>query len=147
LPSFLARRTRTSASTSGAGKCHLTPQCKTCRVRWRHDFPRTTFVQNCIYFAWFWSWEIPVVKCDDLESGHNEIISIVLKASSPPMLHYALGMDFPIHTRNTWKILIILSRKENLLWNRVLFSLRVNYFSTIDLWAIKIKFSIARMKF
>jgi len=23
------------------------------------------------------------------------------QASSPPMLHYALGMDFPIHTRNT----------------------------------------------
>ena len=27
-------------------------------------------------------WEIPVVRCDDLESGHNEIISIVLKNTS-----------------------------------------------------------------
>jgi len=26
---------------------------------------------------------------------------------SKAVLHYALGMDFPIHTRNTWKILII----------------------------------------
>jgi len=34
------------------------------------------------------------------------------QASSPPMLHYALGMDFPIHTRNTWNILIILSKNE-----------------------------------
>jgi len=30
----------------------------------------------------------------------------VSHASSPPMLHYALGMDFPIHPRNTWTILI-----------------------------------------
>ena len=27
-------------------------------------------------------WENPVVKCDDLESGHNEIISIALKNTS-----------------------------------------------------------------
>ena len=30
---FLAYETRISASTSGAGKCHLTPPCKTSRVR------------------------------------------------------------------------------------------------------------------
>ena len=36
----------------------------------------------------------------------QEKVSIMCswQASSPPMLHYALGMDFPIHTRNTWKI-------------------------------------------
>ena len=33
----------------------LHPPCKTSRVRWRHDFPCTTFVQNCICFADFWS--------------------------------------------------------------------------------------------
>ena len=31
---------------------------------------------------------------------------VSIKTSSLPMLHYALGMDFPIHTRNTRKILI-----------------------------------------
>jgi len=51
----LAYGIRISVSTSGAGKCHLTPPHKTSRVRWRHDFPSTTFVQNCIYFAGFWS--------------------------------------------------------------------------------------------
>jgi len=52
---FFAYGTRISAWTSGAGKYHLTPPCKTSRVRWRHDFPCTTFVQNCIYCAEFWS--------------------------------------------------------------------------------------------
>jgi len=33
----------------------LHPPCKTSRVRLRHDFPCTTFVHNCIYFAEFWS--------------------------------------------------------------------------------------------
>jgi len=37
--------------------------------------------------------------------------AVTRRASSPPMLHYAFGMDFPIHTRNTLKILIFLHRK------------------------------------
>jgi len=42
---FLAYGTRISAaSTSGAAKCHLTPPCKTSRVRWRHDFPPVHYV-------------------------------------------------------------------------------------------------------
>jgi len=38
--------------------------------------------------------------------------AVTRQASSPPMLHYALGMDFPIHTRNTWKILILWAMPE-----------------------------------
>jgi len=34
----------------------------------------------------------------------------VRQASSPPMLHYALKMDFLIHTSNTWRILKLLHR-------------------------------------
>jgi len=37
---ILSYGTRISASTSGAGKSHLTPQCKT-----SHDCPCTTLVQ------------------------------------------------------------------------------------------------------
>jgi len=32
------------------------------------------------------------------------------QASSPPMRHYALGMDFPIPTRNTWKIHVLIGQ-------------------------------------
>jgi len=32
----------------------------------------------------------------DIDNGRRQ------QASSPPMIHYALRMDFPIHTRNRW---------------------------------------------
>ena len=35
-------------------------------------------------------WENPVVKCDDLESGHNEIISTVLKNTSYLLISMSL---------------------------------------------------------
>jgi len=44
-----------------------------------------------------------------LVRGLNQpVVFQLLKLQYFIMLHYALGMDFPIHTRNTWKILILL---------------------------------------
>jgi len=115
-----------------------TPPCKTSRVRWRHDFPRTTFctklhlfcsvlvvnskysiqivkhvilhhqvINSCQFqlydivkckFLNYRPWENPVVKCDDLESGHTRIISIVLKKHILPFHFRYLWWWFVINS-------------------------------------------------
>ena len=52
---LIAYGTRNSASTSGAGKLHLTPHVRRVACNDITISPCTTFVQNCIYFAGFWS--------------------------------------------------------------------------------------------
>ena len=68
----------------------------------KHNAPKCVLRKIISIFHVFLVWmgkSIPRASCSK---------AVTRQASSPPMLHYALGMDFPIHTMNTWKILIFL---------------------------------------
>jgi len=74
------------------------------------------------------------IKLNEIKYARKSIYHVFLVwmgKSIPRASCYALRMDFPIHTRNTWKILIILSKYNKL--NNYDKLLQLLHFSIIQL--------------